>query len=174
MSDLNGRPTDYKSVALPTELKWHFGDPDGNRTHVSAVKGRCLNRLTKEPCSLFAPWGRYLRRDNLNIRYAITFFPIWQEGIFYFYLQIFCPESRILSRKNPLCSPPLRACFPEHSLLCRFLSVLPAGSISLCLPDHSFMPDRHQRQEPQKIKREQTNSHMLRNLSLIHIPSPRD
>ena len=26
-----------------------FGDPDGNRTHVSAVKGRCLNRLTTGP-----------------------------------------------------------------------------------------------------------------------------
>ena len=25
------------------------GDPYGNRTHVSAVKGRCLNRLTKGP-----------------------------------------------------------------------------------------------------------------------------
>ena len=24
LSDLNGRPTDYKSVALPAELKWHY------------------------------------------------------------------------------------------------------------------------------------------------------
>ena len=24
LSDLNGRPTDYKSVALPAELKWHI------------------------------------------------------------------------------------------------------------------------------------------------------
>lgn len=24
LSDLNGRPTDYKSVALPTELKWQL------------------------------------------------------------------------------------------------------------------------------------------------------
>ena len=29
----------------------HIGinDPDGNRTRVTAVKGRCLNRLTMEP-----------------------------------------------------------------------------------------------------------------------------
>ena len=25
------------------------GDPDGNRTRVTAVKGRCLNRLTNAP-----------------------------------------------------------------------------------------------------------------------------
>ena len=45
----------HKSVALPSELKWHirFGDPYGNRTHVSAVKGRCLNRLTKGPFLLY-------------------------------------------------------------------------------------------------------------------------
>ena len=28
-----------------------FGDPYGNRTHVTAVKGRCLNRLTNGPYS---------------------------------------------------------------------------------------------------------------------------
>ena len=27
-----------------------FGDPDENRTRVTAVKGRCLNRLTTGPC----------------------------------------------------------------------------------------------------------------------------
>ena len=26
-----------------------FSDPNGNRTRVTAVKGRCLNRLTMEP-----------------------------------------------------------------------------------------------------------------------------
>ena len=29
-------------------------DPDGNRTRVTAVKGRCLNRLTMEPQYLFS------------------------------------------------------------------------------------------------------------------------
>ena len=36
----------------PISKKFGFinnGDPYGNRTHVTAVKGRCLNRLTKEP-----------------------------------------------------------------------------------------------------------------------------
>ena len=28
-----------------------FGDPYGNRTHVTAVKGPCLNRLTNGPCA---------------------------------------------------------------------------------------------------------------------------
>ena|SRR5690625_3523347 len=46
--DLNPQPTDYKSVALPIELGRH-GDPYGTRTRDTAVKGRCLNRLTKGP-----------------------------------------------------------------------------------------------------------------------------
>ena len=29
LSDSNGRPTDYKSVALPAELKWHLVTPTG-------------------------------------------------------------------------------------------------------------------------------------------------
>ena len=48
----NPRPTDYKSVALPAELhrqKNKNGDPYGNRTRDTAVKGRCLNRLTNGP-----------------------------------------------------------------------------------------------------------------------------
>ena len=28
---------------------FYFGDPYGNRTHVTAVKGPCLNRLTNGP-----------------------------------------------------------------------------------------------------------------------------
>ena len=33
----------------------HIGinDPDGNRTRVTAVKGRCLNRLTMEPDNIY-------------------------------------------------------------------------------------------------------------------------
>ena len=33
-----------------------FSDSDGNRTRVTAVKGRCLNRLTTEPCFLFVSY----------------------------------------------------------------------------------------------------------------------
>ena len=36
-----------------------FNDSYGNRTRVTAVKGRCLNRLTKEPLSLSSLWGAY-------------------------------------------------------------------------------------------------------------------
>ena len=37
----------------PVHKHWSFfhGDPYGNRTHVTAVKGRCLNRLTNGPGS---------------------------------------------------------------------------------------------------------------------------
>ena len=48
--DSNPGPIGYEPTALPTELKaLNFGDPDGIRTHVTAVKGRCLNHLTTGP-----------------------------------------------------------------------------------------------------------------------------
>ena len=34
---------------LNPEIEELFGDPYGNRTHVTAVKGPCLNRLTNGP-----------------------------------------------------------------------------------------------------------------------------
>ena len=52
--DLNPGPIGYEPTALTTELKaldpqWLKKDGDlyGTRTRVTAVKGRCLNRLTK-------------------------------------------------------------------------------------------------------------------------------
>ena len=44
------------SDAIASEF---FGDPYGNRTHVTAVKGRCLNRLTNGPGS-----GNLVRTDD--------------------------------------------------------------------------------------------------------------
>ena len=34
---------------VPVFLQVLYGDPDENRTRVTAVKGRCLNRLTTGP-----------------------------------------------------------------------------------------------------------------------------
>ena len=65
----NLQPVDYKTTALPVELQKHdgskilpllwkgigeafykrLGDLYGNRTHVTAVKGPCLDRLTNRP-----------------------------------------------------------------------------------------------------------------------------
>ncbi len=44
------------------------GDPYGIRTHVTAVKGRCLNRLTKGP---------YVRRLKADYVYRIAPCVIW-------------------------------------------------------------------------------------------------
>ena len=41
-----------------------LGDSYGIRTHEPAVRGRCLNHLTKEP---------------LNMDYYITYFAVWQD-----------------------------------------------------------------------------------------------
>ena len=38
-------------------MSFFIGDPYGNRTHVTAVKGRCLNRLTNGP---------YLQNADIN------------------------------------------------------------------------------------------------------------
>jgi hypothetical protein len=55
MTGSNRRPSACKADALPAELILHrvkidIGDPYGIRTRVTAVKGRCLNRLTNGPC----------------------------------------------------------------------------------------------------------------------------
>src|SRR3954451_15321114 len=60
MTGSNRRPSACKADALPAELilrinvsffniTKNLGDPYGIRTRVTAVKGRCLNRLTKGP-----------------------------------------------------------------------------------------------------------------------------
>ena len=41
-------------------IGFRFGDPYGIRTHVTAVKGRCLNRLTNGPGS-----GNLIRTDDI-------------------------------------------------------------------------------------------------------------
>ena len=38
-------------IPMLTHRDFIHGDPYGNRTHVTAVKGRCLNRLTNGPGS---------------------------------------------------------------------------------------------------------------------------
>ena len=38
-------------IYVDEQKRYLSNDSYGNRTRVTAVKGRCLNRLTKEPCS---------------------------------------------------------------------------------------------------------------------------
>ena len=38
-----------RTKKVPVFLQVLYGDPDENRTRVTAVKGRCLNRLTTGP-----------------------------------------------------------------------------------------------------------------------------
>ena len=39
----------YTAKQKPRSMNEVFGDPYGTRTHVTAVKGRCLNHLTNGP-----------------------------------------------------------------------------------------------------------------------------
>ncbi len=45
-------PTSYQTAPPRDDIKLN-GDPYGIRTRVTAVKGRCLNRLTNGPCLIF-------------------------------------------------------------------------------------------------------------------------
>ena len=55
---------------------FRFGDPYGNRTHVTAVKGRCLNRLTNGPGS-----GNLIRTDDIpgmnRLLYQLSYAAMW-------------------------------------------------------------------------------------------------
>ena len=47
---VDGRTGNQKEKPKPNKsVKVFLGDPYGNRTHVFAVKGRCLSRLTNGP-----------------------------------------------------------------------------------------------------------------------------
>ena len=47
----DSRPMSMKKSPVQKHRGFFHGDPYGNRTHVTAVKGRCLNRLTNGPGS---------------------------------------------------------------------------------------------------------------------------
>ena len=53
-----------------------FYDPYGNRTHVTAVKGRCLNLLTNGPGS-----GNLIRTDDIpgmnRLLYQLSYAAMW-------------------------------------------------------------------------------------------------
>ena len=57
-----------------------FGDPYGNRTHVTAVKGRCLNRLTNGPGS-----GDLIRTGDIpgmnRLLYQLSYAAIWSINL---------------------------------------------------------------------------------------------
>ena len=54
-----------------------FGDPYGNRTHVFAVRGRCLNRLTNGPSLMldyFITTERFCQYVSLKNIFQKTYF----------------------------------------------------------------------------------------------------
>ncbi|CZQ87917.1 Hypothetical protein Tpal_960 [Trichococcus palustris] len=44
-----------------------YYDPYGNRTRVTAVKGRCLNRLTNGPSIIFTNGPKWTRTIDLTL-----------------------------------------------------------------------------------------------------------
>ena len=69
---------EYTKTKLPSRARQElrFGDPYGTRTHVTAVKGRCLNHLTNGPGS-----GNLTRTDDntgMNrVLYQLSYAAIW-------------------------------------------------------------------------------------------------
>ena len=66
MTGSNCRHPACKAGALPAELIVHGGDPSGNRTRDTAVKGRCLNRLTNGPIKMAPRVGLEPTTDRLT------------------------------------------------------------------------------------------------------------
>ena len=61
-------------------MSFFIGDPYGNRTHVTAVKGRCLNRLTNGPGS--GDLTRTGDRPGMNrVLYQLSYAAILVNGI---------------------------------------------------------------------------------------------
>ena len=67
---------DKKRADAKASALLRFGDPYGNRTHVTAVKGRCLNRLTNGPGS-----GNLIRTDDIpgmnRLLYQLSYAAMW-------------------------------------------------------------------------------------------------
>ena len=68
-----------KKIQTHRSVSVFFGDPYGNRTHVTAVKGRCLNRLTNGPGS-----GNLIRTDDIpgmnRLLYQLSYAAIWSSN----------------------------------------------------------------------------------------------
>ena len=79
MQGSNLRPLACKASALPAELILQKnGDPYGTRTRDTAVKGRCLNRLTNGPCNYYVE----------KIMFPIVFLKSLSETNESYYIQI--------------------------------------------------------------------------------------
>ena len=67
-----------KKAPLQSRSAFFHGDPYGNRTHVTAVKGRCLNRLTNGPGS-----GNLIRTDDIpgmnRLLYQLSYAAMWSK-----------------------------------------------------------------------------------------------
>lgn len=83
--DREGRCKDEIGAAVPHSGLWAeikppifrglcFGDSYENRTRVSAVRGRCLSRLTKEPFGKLSSEETALTLYNIYCRMAIPNF----------------------------------------------------------------------------------------------------
>ena len=73
MTGSNCRHSACKADALPAELIAHIGDLWGIRTPEPAVKGRCLNRLTKEPNCYLVILTNVFRADHIDYNTEIHY-----------------------------------------------------------------------------------------------------
>ena len=88
--------TEMKKSLLQKQEALFHGDPYGNRTHVTAVKGRCLNRLTNGPGS-----GNLIRTDDIpgmnRLLYQLSYAAMWSSQLRHRRNQLhqYTPESAI-------------------------------------------------------------------------------
>ncbi len=74
----DSRTGNHAKIPVRTHRDFFHGDPYGNRTHVTAVKGRCLNRLTNGPGS-----GNLIRTDDIpgmnRLLYQLSYAAMWSK-----------------------------------------------------------------------------------------------
>ena len=97
------RHTLYYIITFYKKCKLFINDSDGNRTRVTAVKGRCLNRLTTEPYFSFVGVTTDI--------YITTFFSLKQVLFLFFVIPVTIHQNcekthhRIANGSIPLTSP---------------------------------------------------------------------
>ena len=70
----NRRPQPWQGCALPTELVPHDGVPEGVRTPVTAVKGRCPRPLDERDTCISSREARILRSRTDAVKLTVVFY----------------------------------------------------------------------------------------------------
>ena len=114
-----------------------FGDPYGNRTHITAVKGRCLNLLTNGPGS-----GNLTRTDDTpgmnrmlyQLSYAAILCTPYHTGTMYYIgLPLICQPDFFIFFEIFLSAPRILTAVINMTTAFFLLILLAGGTVYVCI-----------------------------------------